>query len=109
IRPRTRPSRTNISPIRATSGLKDSLSLFNGDIRSFSIRAIPQDKQEPTDLLRSVGSACSSNRRLLQVAVLAAHVHEQVNNAVAVAPLVVVPAHELEEALLALEVVLERR
>mmetsp|Transcript_50682 Transcript_50682/g.83391 ORF Transcript_50682/g.83391 Transcript_50682/m.83391 type:complete len:379 (-) Transcript_50682:25-1161(-) len=37
------------------------------------------------------------------------HVHQQVHHTVGIAPLVVVPRHDLEEALLALEVVLQGR
>src|SRR5262245_29794775 len=44
---------------------------------------------------------------LFQRAILLCHVQQKVNAAMAVAPLVVVPAHNLEEPLLAFQVVLK--
>src|SRR5262249_24156380 len=62
---------------------------------------------------RLPGSPRSSMKSLVMADLLGAvplrHVAEQIDAAVRVAPLVVVPGDDLEEALLALQVVLERR
>src|ERR1041384_5256967 len=50
----------------------------------------------------------SISRCLLQHAILLTDIPQQIDNTVGIAPLVVVPAHQLEEAFFAFEVVLER-
>src|SRR4029453_13363876 len=80
-----------------------TLPSFTGTLKSTRIST----RRPPC--FRSSMNSLAMARLLLAPQVPLRHVAQQVHAAVGVAPLVVVPGHHLEQALLALEVVLQRR